>query len=1347
MNKKGQPKRDGSGKGIGANKGRGGCPKPTGRNKKKTNFGKFFIFMFMIVLLLGVASAWEFDNVGQYDPNTRTMTIVNGFGLGNDIATIQLTSSIHERVGMGYQKVAQFNMAVFEDYNEAFKELELYNYSNSSKPKFNRDHDWKFLTTEKTKVDEWVKECYTNQSTGNETCIMVIDGWHWEWLPVWETIHNSDWMAGEVLTVGLFTEVAEDDYVEWIPNFFGVRIDEWATWTADLNVGLISYLTLDESSGNALDSVNSNDATLVATPTQSATGKLGTAYDFDVNDYLSDNNHPTTSNSNGSISLWINMDSLTGQPALVGSGKTTATTPYGGLRLDGAKIVFFMHDGSFQSLITTTNNEITTNTWYHVAVTVNETTAIYVNGARVANTVAYADGMWFDGISTDTFSYGIHARSANYGAMDGTLDEIGIWDRALTGAEVTQLYNGGTGITYDALDNDAPIVTQISPANDTTESTTGSKNFVCYGSDDKNFTSMEFYLDGSLNQTNYTGLNNTNYTFTTSFTDGTYLWSCLGNDNQSESTSTVNRTLTIDTTPFIEFVSPTPVDTANLSDNPTLNVTLTETYFENVTFNINGTEVTYTDTTRSYTPSLADGYYSYNVTTWTTTGKSNTTEQRTFTIERILPIITLTSPESLTNYFTIGDSLNLNWTVTDDNLDSCWYTYGDTVSYSPDDNLFDEDIATKVDYLDEHYINYTTTKDSFVINLLGVGAIGGGTPANISTTINSTICDGGTYELRVSDGSAFDYNLYCQKDSSWVDLGAFGKDYSYEVWIDDVYPKTIQSNALTTLTCGDNTTTFTPVSGENNLTFYANDTFGNLASQVRTWSYGILENSRTFNATSYETQQETYSIDLTANASLTAVNLYYNDTKYATTNSGNVWSLTRDIPSTQVGNNSMIWGFVYAGTEVNSTMSYQNVLPAVFTLCNATYTDDFFNITFRDEVTLSSINATIPTSNFIYYLGNGSETKTYTYVSTDLQYSYEFCATPDLTFHTDPYVQYKQGTEYPQRIYDPGLTDFTSTVTEQNLYLLNSLDGIYVTFQIINRAEASLENVLIYGTRIISGFTIAVANALTDSSGTATFWLNPDFQHNFTFSKTGYNSYNTLLSPTQSAYTLILSTSTDTDPTCAQGNTAEATPTSDYLDQETDYNFTFVITSNFWNLDNYTSSLYYGNGTLIETVSGDTATGESFNFTENINTGTSSTFYNIYSYYANGSACYSNTKNWITQPTTGRAFSITRLFTDTNSYFDNNLYGVNGSTGNPNFTKGLLVFFVLVSMIGITINQYGLKSETAIMGLIFGLVAMFDVGLGMIPAISVFGNDGVQYLVTIITAAFFAVFLIKGDRL
>jgi len=138
---------------------------------------------------------------------------------------------------------------------------------------------------------------------------MVIDGWHWEWLPVWETIHNSDWMEGDVLTVGLFTIVEVNDSVEWIPNFFGVRIDEWATWTADLNVDLVSYWKLNVGSSNQIDSVNSNDGT-VDGATYTASGKIGGAYNFDgTNDRINISNDASfNSLSAYSISAWIYRD-------------------------------------------------------------------------------------------------------------------------------------------------------------------------------------------------------------------------------------------------------------------------------------------------------------------------------------------------------------------------------------------------------------------------------------------------------------------------------------------------------------------------------------------------------------------------------------------------------------------------------------------------------------------------------------------------------------------------------------------------------------------------------------------------------------------------------------------------------------------------------------------------------------------------------------------------------------------------------------------------------------------------------------------------------------------------------
>ena len=67
------------------------------------------------------------------------------------------------------------------------------------------------------------------------------------------------------------------------------------------------------------------------------------------------------------------------------------------------------------------------------------------------------------------------------------------------------------------------------------------------------------------------------------------------------------RTITINTTPNIQYGNSTKVDYANITiDNFGVNITLTETYFDNVTFNLynsSGSNInsdTYSDGTRCW---------------------------------------------------------------------------------------------------------------------------------------------------------------------------------------------------------------------------------------------------------------------------------------------------------------------------------------------------------------------------------------------------------------------------------------------------------------------------------------------------------------------------------------------------------------------------------------------------------------------------------------------------------------------------------------------------------------------------------------------------------------------------
>lgn len=161
--------------------------------------------------------------------------------------------------------------------------------------------------------------------------------------------------------------------------------------------------------------------------------------------------------------------------------------------------------------------------------------------------------------------------------------------------------------------------------------------------------------------------------------EGSNTWTIYCNNSIGE-TAKDNVTFIVDTTPFIFYVPPTPTHLSVLSNgtNVCQNVSLAETYFNNVTFrlyDITGVLFidTYTDATRIKCYNLGDGDYWINATTCTTSGKCNTTETRQFTINTAGPIFSNFSIEDLHTNQSGPWTLNWSYNVSDPILDSCWY--------------------------------------------------------------------------------------------------------------------------------------------------------------------------------------------------------------------------------------------------------------------------------------------------------------------------------------------------------------------------------------------------------------------------------------------------------------------------------------------------------------------------------------------------------------------------------------------------------------------------------------------------------------------------------------------------
>jgi hypothetical protein len=94
-----------------------------------------------------------------------------------------------------------------------------------------------------------------------------------------------------------------------------------------------------------------------------------------------------------------------------------------------------------------------TGVWYHLVQTLDGSIGkFYVNGNLEASS-AYSDPIAAPDI--DRFLLGRYYTNIDYNenasnplVLDGKLDEVGVWNRALSQAEVTSLYNAGAGKTY-----------------------------------------------------------------------------------------------------------------------------------------------------------------------------------------------------------------------------------------------------------------------------------------------------------------------------------------------------------------------------------------------------------------------------------------------------------------------------------------------------------------------------------------------------------------------------------------------------------------------------------------------------------------------------------------------------------------------------------------------------------------------------------------------------------------------------------------------------------------------------------------------------------------------------------
>lgn len=241
---------------------------------------------------------------------------------------------------------------------------------------------------------------------------------------------------------------------------------------SSLLTGLVAYWTMDEATGDRVDSVGG----VVLTPQGSvgtATGKVSNAVDLTANVQW-----PTAqtqvrleaadadvfslglSSTGWTVAAWVDQRTVDGwnwaSPVVCKGANFVSTGEWciGTGTWDGSTDWYFtvgLRGPGGQIGYVESSSHLVTNTGYHLVIAWYDPTAqrIYVStdgGASASVAYAFAPPNRTSKFTIGSFDG--YSSASNYGYLDGLVDEVGLWTRILTADERNELWNSGAGKTY-----------------------------------------------------------------------------------------------------------------------------------------------------------------------------------------------------------------------------------------------------------------------------------------------------------------------------------------------------------------------------------------------------------------------------------------------------------------------------------------------------------------------------------------------------------------------------------------------------------------------------------------------------------------------------------------------------------------------------------------------------------------------------------------------------------------------------------------------------------------------------------------------------------------------------------
>ena len=232
-----------------------------------------------------------------------------------------------------------------------------------------------------------------------------------------------------------------------------IQTGRHSDWTAPVAWWKMNEASWSSTTGEVIDSIGTNHGIGINGANNTSTAVFGRAGSFDgSNDYVSVSDISAIENADVSFSFWVKVNSNTKDHDFITKGYHATNNPLviwyddvvgaadkGADNTDTLSVLTY--DGSVQHWVAGTSGALNNTNWNYITIIIDNTNnqiLIYINGQlNQSNTKSW------NGIrnTSDIILFGIDKNLSSTIFLNGFLDDVRVYNYALTANQVRQIYN------------------------------------------------------------------------------------------------------------------------------------------------------------------------------------------------------------------------------------------------------------------------------------------------------------------------------------------------------------------------------------------------------------------------------------------------------------------------------------------------------------------------------------------------------------------------------------------------------------------------------------------------------------------------------------------------------------------------------------------------------------------------------------------------------------------------------------------------------------------------------------------------------------------------------------------